>query len=356
LERGGGGIRRQLFTFRSGPGRPGASQSWLLLVDRKRTGLCFSGMVYLDLVLQAYRDLYGETLPADAWAIHSFILREVTYESFPDSYWGSDVPPGVDVTHGELYELDQTDDLQIFQDRILEFREWMASWGYREIPLLITEYGSLVPDNGSYEGWNQARTKAFLYGTFDYLLEASDSDYGHPSDENRLVQRWLWYSLDDERYGGFLYNRYTRAPRIIAQDFGVYTSAISPTVDLFAVNVRQVEPVPYSPTQPVTITLRGRVANVGNIPVTQPVVVRFYDEGGVQIGADQVITGPIGGCADFREATVVWPNVSPGAYSVRMIVDQDGTIDEKTAANNEVFGTVLVATDRVFLPLVSRSS
>ncbi|MCJ7735866.1 MAG: hypothetical protein MUQ10_00945, partial [Anaerolineae bacterium] len=151
------------------------------------------------------------------------------------------------------------------------------------------------------------------------------------------------------------YDRDTGAPRIIAQDFGAYTSAISPTVDLFAVSVRQVEPVPYSQTQPVTITLRARVANVGNIPVTQPVVVRFYDEGGVQIGGDQVITGPIGGCADFREVTVVWPNVSPGAHSVRMIVDQDGTIDEKAVSNNEVTGTVLVATDRVFLPLVSRS-
>jgi hypothetical protein len=33
--------------------------------------------------------------------------------------------------------------------------------------------------------------------TFDYLLEARDRETGYPGDNYRLVQRWLWYSLNE---------------------------------------------------------------------------------------------------------------------------------------------------------------
>ncbi|NOZ05223.1 MAG: hypothetical protein GXP41_02570, partial [Chloroflexi bacterium] len=49
---------------------------------------------YLDMVLQTYRERYGQRLPADLWNIHTFVLREEA-----DS-WGADLPPGIDTAIG----------------------------------------------------------------------------------------------------------------------------------------------------------------------------------------------------------------------------------------------------------------
>jgi len=44
---------------------------------------------YLDLILQAYRDLYGEMIPVDVWNVHGYILREER------GSWGVDITPGI---------------------------------------------------------------------------------------------------------------------------------------------------------------------------------------------------------------------------------------------------------------------
>jgi len=316
-------------------------------------------MEYLDIVLDTYISLYGEPLPTDAWNIHTYILREASCAAYPGSCWGAEIPPGVDANEGELYELDDTDDLEIFQQRIVEFRQWMRDRGYRDTPLLITEYGTLLPyynpDELYYDSegdpFDEARARDFMYSTFDFLLTATDPDVGHPADENRLVQQWLWYSLDDTTYGGALFDRFSLSPMQLGIDF---TAAISPTVDLFAADVGQVWPVPYSPTSSVTITLRARVSNVGNVAITRPVTVRFLDGEGHQIGSDQVINETIPGCAEVREATVIWPDLAPGVHVVRAVVDPEGEVSELNEDNNEVYGVVLVAENRAFAPLITR--
>lgn len=311
-------------------------------------------MAYLDLVLEKYGDLYGEALKTDAWGIHSFILREASCAVYPDSCWGCEIPPGIDADHGMLYDIEDTDNLSIFQQRIIDFREWLAAWGYRSTPLFITEYGSLVPH--SFEGWGAARTKVFMYGTFDFLRTASDSEYGYPLDGNRLVQRWLWYSLDDKNYGGPLFDSDSLALLQSGSDFAAYTSAISPTVDLVAVQVTQDGPVPYSSVESVTVTLRALVSNAGNTSVTQTVTVRFLDGGGSQIGTDQIVDLPISGCAAARYIELCYPNLAPGAHEVRMIVDPENHIVEQDEQNNEVKGVILVARVQIFLPLVARKN
>jgi len=321
-------------------------------------------MQYLDIVLDTYVSLYGEPLPTDVWSIHSFILREASCAAYPDACWGAEIPPGIAADEGMLYELDDTDDLEIFQQRIVQFRQWMRDRGYRDIPLIITEYGTLLPyyDPGSlyYDSqgspFNEERARDFLYGTFDFLLSASNPDLGYPADENRLVQRWLWYSLDDSiNYGGALFDLNSLNPMQLGIDFGAYTEAISPTVDLFAVDVGQIGPVLYSPTDAVTVTLQARVSNVGNVAITQPVTIRFLDGEGHQIGPDQVISETIAGCAVVKEATIVMSNVSPGAHVVRVVVDPGGEVSEGSEDNNEIYGVVLVAKNQVFLPLTIRN-
>ncbi len=319
-------------------------------------------MQYLDIVLNTYASLYHVPLPADAWSIHSYILREASCAAYPESCWGAEVPRGISATHGMLYTLDDIDNLDIFRQRIFQFRQWMKDRGYRDVPLLITEYGSLLPYYNPQElyydsqghPFDEARAQSFMHSTFEFLRAATDSNLGYLADESRLVQRWLWYSLDDLSYGGTLFDPYSSTRMQLGTDYAAYTGAITPTVDLLAVDVRQVGPVPYSPTGAATVTLRARVSNVGNISVTQPITVRFLDGAGTQIGADQMITGSLPGCAAVRQVTVTWPNLTPGPHPVRVVVDPGNLLSESNESNNQVAGVAWVATHQVFLPTITK--
>ena len=148
-------------------------------------------MAYLDRVLSAYERRYGRSMPVDIWSIHGFLLREQR-----DS-WGVGIPPGFADESGVLYDIEDHDDLAAFQSQILAFRRWMAERGQRGRPLVVSEYGLLMPAD---YGFDEARVKAFLYATFDFFLDARDPEVGYPGDDNRLVQWWAWYSLADTVY------------------------------------------------------------------------------------------------------------------------------------------------------------
>jgi hypothetical protein len=177
----------------------------------------------------------------------------------------------------------------------------MRERGYWDRPLYITEYGSLWPyygtpfvTNDGEDVFDEARAARFMTSTFDSLLSASDSSvgYGYMADQNRLVQRWLWYSLDGTDYGGALFDMRTTVLRPQGVSFAEYTGAISPTVDLLAVEVGQVAPVPLSPTDAATVTLEVRISNVGNVAVTEPITIRLVNESGQKIGDDIALLMP----------------------------------------------------------------
>jgi hypothetical protein len=127
------------------------------------------------------------------WNVHAFILREER------GSWGVDIPPGLPDAHGELYEIDDGDNMEIFSQQIVDFRRWMAQRGYRDRPLIVSEYGILMPAD---YGFPPERVSAFLIATFDFFLTATDPALGYPADGNRLVQLWCWYALDasEKRY------------------------------------------------------------------------------------------------------------------------------------------------------------
>jgi hypothetical protein len=140
----------------------------------------------------------------DFWSIHSFILNEQV------SSWGTGIPPGFENDHADavvIINFADTHSITIFQQRVIAFRDWMASKGERDKPLWITEYGSLFPPEGYYPVSNAA-TAAFMVATFDFMLSATDDQTGLPGDGNQLVQRWFWYSLNDYPYnfGGSIYD------------------------------------------------------------------------------------------------------------------------------------------------------
>jgi hypothetical protein len=146
---------------------------------------------YLERVMSAYQTRYAEAMPVDVWNIHNFILREARDE------WGVDIPPGFTIDQGILYEVEDHDDLDIFTAQLLHFRQWMAERGQRDKPLIVSEYGILMP---AEYGFDPERVRKFLYGSYEFMLIAADDQVGYPADDNRLVQRWAWYSLSDNRY------------------------------------------------------------------------------------------------------------------------------------------------------------
>lgn len=329
---------------------------------------------YLDSFLAAYQQLYGELPPADLWNIHSYILREIDASdpeaapNGPYEVWGAYIPRGVTATRGMLYTYSQMFSLAIFQQRLIDFRSWMVKWGYRDKPLYITEFGTLFPYPPYITGdpWideygvplTEARTAAFMTDTFNMLRNLSDTAIGHPADADRLVQRWLWYSVNDSKFGGPLFDPTSGVRRPLGDVFAAYTQAISPSVDLLAVRVMADPGAVVDTGEPQTTTLEATISNIGNIAITQPITVGFYAgwaPTGTLIGALHVFTLGLNGCAGMAEVSVTWPNLGAGAHPMYVKIDPGQTLSESNRANNLAAGLFLVATHRTHLPIVRKN-
>ncbi|MFW5942240.1 MAG: hypothetical protein ACOCXI_10590 [Chloroflexota bacterium] len=156
---------------------------------------------YLDVVLESYEDRYGQPMPVDIWNVHAFILRE-EHDS-----WGIGIPPGMSDELAIHYEIEDHLDMDIFRQNLIDFRRWMAQRGYGDRPLVVSEYGFLMPHD---YGFSRADVAGFMTDTFDFFLTARDES-GYAGDDNRLVQWWFWFMLsgapDDQYAPSFLYDR-----------------------------------------------------------------------------------------------------------------------------------------------------
>jgi hypothetical protein len=255
----------------------------------------------------------------------------------------------------------------IFQQRLIDFRGWMRDHGYRDKPLYITEYGELFPyppytQGGAYVDEfgvpiTEQRVAAFMTATFDILRTLTDTNVGYPADANRLVQRWLWYSVHDTSFGGPLFDPTTTQRRPLGDIFYTYTHALSPSVDALAVRVVADPPAISDTGQLKTVTLRALVSNVGDVSITQPINVAFYagwPPTGTLIGT-RVITSALPGCAATALVSRTWSNLDAGAHWMYVEVDPADLIDETSNANNLAVGFALIATNRVFLPAILQS-
>ncbi len=146
-------------------------------------------LAYLDRVLEAYEQAYGQLMPVDVWTVHHFVLREER------GSWGAEIPPGFEeVMVGRLYDVSDHARLDLFEAQLREFRSWMAQRGYRNTPLALTEFGILMP---AEYGFPTELVTDYLQATLDLLMRLVDPASGYPADGNRLVQRWAWFSLSD---------------------------------------------------------------------------------------------------------------------------------------------------------------
>lgn len=184
---------------------------------------------YLDLVLQNYQAQNGKPMPVDVWNIHNYILPERSCNYYPDNCWGADVPTGLNVPKGMEYDIQDNDNLNIFEQNTEAFRQWMANRGYQNRPLIITEMGVQMPDRSDIVPlFTPSRVNAYMNNTFDYL-QTKTSTLGYQNDNYHLVQRWAWYSLSDTNFNGWLFDPNTKARTVFGDNFAAYAARMQPS-------------------------------------------------------------------------------------------------------------------------------
>lgn len=302
---------------------------------------------YLDRIWNEYARLYGTPMPVDIWNVHGFVFREKRYyDGCPDCY-GADVPPGIDVPNGILYEIRDSINMTYFNNHIVAFRQWMASHGLRDKPLLVTEYGALPED---FYPPGQAVNFA-VTNTLAYMRDTRDTAIGYPGDDNRLVQRWVIYSLDDN----------VNATPLMVGDPGNYhlsamgtawadyvanpANGFNPRVPSLHFRALRTDPVVlFSPAGgPITVTLYPQVDNSGNISTTQAFSVRLTDSQLPLSGLSQF--DALDGCGERATGSgVVFGGMLPGVHTVTVHINSPfGGADSRVR--------LVVATRRVLLPL-----
>ncbi|MEJ2737931.1 MAG: CARDB domain-containing protein, partial [Anaerolineae bacterium] len=308
---------------------------------------------WLDRVLAGYQERYSETMPVDLWNIHNAILNE------EQGAWGAEIPPGIEATQGVLRGIEDNDNLAIFEDQIWEFRQWMSDNGYGGDPLIVTEFGILMPDD---YGFDADRVNAFMDATFQFFQAATHPGLGNPTDDHRLVQRWAWFSLDVQPwdpitgrgFNGNLFDPESKTITAHGLNYAVYTGSFPP-LEYVDLSPGPLQVLPAStlagPTQTITRQVQVEISNEGT-----------SDAGSFAMALDY--SGPVTGTleqeiddlppASSRWLTYALTDLEAGKYTLHLTVNPDNEPVEATLCNNQATGMILAPTARVLLPLVAR--
>lgn len=283
---------------------------------------------YLDRVLTHYRQKYGTMIPVDVWNIHNMILNEQR------TGWGAGIPVGITAEEGVRRAVTDTDSIEIFKEQLVDFRQWMANQGERNKPLIISEYGILMPS--SY-GFPPESVAAFMNATFDYMLSATDENLGYPEDGNRLVQRWAWYSLNEYAFevnhivgsNGNLFDPESYQITFVGRAYQKYTAPDLIITDMM-VDKNNVEVV---------------VKNVGLSPVNADVTLKISNsEGDLYQNPVTITVMP-----EITQTITVTLSASADLKYLKSSIDTENTLFEKDETNNE-----FVIFIKKYLPIMLR--
>lgn len=302
---------------------------------------------YLDMVLSAYEQQYGEKMPVDIWDIHNFILPE-------NCGWGAGIPPGLGAYAAEgtpcPATLAEHGNIETFKQQIRTFRQWLKDRGYQDRPLVISEYGILL---SQHHGFPYSTVRAYMLASFDFMLNTKDNAIGYPADDYRLVQEFAWFSLNYYEFdlatyiglNGNLFDHDSRQIKPLGIDFANYTSQITVrTIDL-ALKSFQATPGTVNGGEPVTF--QAAFVNSGGI-AAEGVTVRFYDGDprtqGQLLGSSNIINQILPGCQQTQNVSFVWTPLQAGVYSLFAELAATNQSLEIDPANNYASQTVTVLT------------
>jgi hypothetical protein len=309
-------------------------------------------MEWVERVWQEYQLQYGDAMPVDVWNVHTFTLREVRYDQASDTCyapvcappgaqdigcWGCDIPPGASSDCGLWIDVDDHDRIDLLDQHVRAFREWMRDKGQQDKPLIVSEYGILMNEQ---TGYPYERVRDFMLATFDYFLTATDPDIGYPSDGNRLVQQWAWFSLDWDNFEwgatrSNLFDPTSKEIELLGQDFADYilgNDLIVPYQDVEPVTLTLDATYPPLYSQPLTLTLRSQVVNWGNSS-TGPFAVSFWDD---ERPLGQSTAFDLGPRYEGRAVVEVsWSDPFTQPHTYRIVADPADQVDEWKENNNE---------------------
>jgi hypothetical protein len=339
---------------------------------------------YLDIVWNTYLDLYGTSMPVDVWNMHVYILPEAKLENgvrVPSSL--AHIALGTDINlaklesggmpsqcaNNDVYCFAEHDDLDIFAQQVVAMRQWMKAHGQQQKPLIITEYSQLYPyipeGNGCFlmDEWGNCFTKTrvtqFMQGTLAYLENSKDPALGYHVDDDRLVQRWLWYTIYNHEQGApsnlvYLNDDQGNEDGTLTLMGTAYQQAAGSNL---VVNlVPEDDNISMVAQNTDTAAIHVSIMNNGTIPVSVPFTVTFYaDEAMIQEIGSYEIDGEINGCVrNALEASVNWSGLTPGLNRYWGLIDSGSDVENENKSDNVFTGFVLVDPDQVFLPTVHR--
>ena len=306
---------------------------------------------YLDRVWNAYRQLYGTNMPVDVWNMHPYLVQEVA------GAIGAEIPAGLTETVGMRYKLNDADNITLYIQQVQWFRQWMASHGEQNKPLYITEMGILLPNGtwGELDGsgtmtMTESRVQNFLLNTFNYMLTTKDPNLGYPLDDNRLIQRWYWYSLGDSNYNGQLFDTNTGQLNVLGNTWATYVSdparPLSPPVNYKLLGAA------YTLGQPdgsgtLTATVYVHMTNSGNQNWTTPVPLTISLMNGTTLGSSLVNFTP--GCGTPSVVSVTVPGIT-GTLFLKATMDPAGITPDPDRSDNSINFTILGNPIRTLLP------
>ncbi len=303
---------------------------------------------YLDMVLASYQQQYSTPMPVEIWDIHNFILPE-------NCSWGASIPPGLGAYLSEGVAcpatLDDHGDITIFKNQIRVFRQWMKDRGFRDTPLIVSEYGILL---SKYHGYDYARVSDYMRSSFDYMLNTTDAQIGYPADGNRLVQEFAWFSLNYWEFdlktnfglNGNLFDHDSAQITPLGRDFAAYTNAVTVrTIDL-AIRDIQLSATTIDVNTPVTINTA--FANLGGI-AAENVTVQIWDgnpnTGGTLLDTSAVESLVGNNCHTPRQVSYQWQPTVPGVHTIYVNLTASNLDREVNLNNNYATLAVTVKGD-----------
>jgi hypothetical protein len=337
---------------------------------------------YLDITWDTYRQLYGVNMPVDVWNMHLYILPEALPNGQPNGIaniaLGTD--PGLAIRESGLdpaqcpldsvYCYAEHDDVSIFVDQVVAMRSWMRDRGLRDKPLILSEFSLLYPYIPSGQGcylqdeygncFTPERVTAYLNATFDYLESAVDPELGYPLDENRLVQQWLWFSMNNTGYVGDV-SDLVRDDQLtmVGQAFKDYVLARPMTLNLFPDRLSYTSAFTEGGT--ADVELWATLRNNGNDTPRGELKVTFYSDPflTVEIGSYTIpapgdyFAGATGCARNEIRASTTWNDLTAGVHQYWVKVDSNGQYSESNESDNVASGYAIVNPQRSLLPLVT---
>jgi hypothetical protein len=302
---------------------------------------------YLDMVLSAYEQQYGEKMPIDIMDIHNFILPE-------NCGWGAGIPPGLNAYANEGTPCPATlaahGNIETFKQQIRTFRQWMKDRGYQDRPLVISEYGILL---SQYHGFPHSVVRNYMLGSFDFMLNTKDTATGYPADDYRLVQQFAWFSLNYYEFdlttyqglNGNLFDHSSRQIKPLGVDFANYTSQI--TVRTIDLAMKSFQATPSTVNGGAPVTLQAAILNSGGV-AAEGVTVRFYNgdprNQGQLLGASSTFSQILPGCEQTQNVSFAWTPLQAGTYAIFAELVASNQSAESNQANNYAAQTVNVLT------------